>query len=149
MRVGVTGHINLGPSSAPLVYDALAGALRRYRSVHGVTCLATGADQLFAAAVRDCCGTYELILPGQRGAVRAPPWLLHEASAVSYVTPRKTGEAAYAAASDELLRRCDQLFAVWDGSYRGRPGGTAQTVARARRMGIPVTVIWPAGAARR
>jgi hypothetical protein len=145
MRVGITGHIYLTAASTPLVYAGLVDALRRFPHVHGVTCLAGGTDQLFARAVRSTRGTYEVVLPA-RGRQVGP--LLRHASRISYTRFEAPGPAAYAAASQEILRRCEHLLAVWDGDPRGGPGGTAQTVARARQMGLPVTVIWPGGAAR-
>jgi hypothetical protein len=155
MRVGVTGHVKLTAFSIPFVYLALIQVLRRFPAVHGVTCLAAGSDQLFARAVRATRGTYEVILPardyvslhGRR--MRRASRLLDDASGVSCAPFDKSDEAAYLAASEELLRRCDHLLAVWDGNPSGLPGGTAHTVAKARRLGIPVTVVWPTGASRR
>lgn len=156
MRVGVTGHIRLTAPSVPLIYVALVQALRRFPSVHGVTCLGMGSDELFARAVRAIRGTYEVVLPARdyvshyarEGGGRRVRRLLDRASRVSYAPFEKSGEKAYAEASRELLRRCDHLVAVWDGRPGGGPGGTAETVALARRLDIPVTVIWPAGATR-
>ena len=76
IRVGVTGHINLTRDTELLVADALRVELRRIsdRPVHGVTCLAGGADQVFARTILDLGGTYDVILPARdyRAAVIAP-----------------------------------------------------------------------------
>lgn len=37
---------------------------------------------------------------------------------------------------------------VWDGGPSGGHGGTGDVVDAARERGIPVTVVWPEGAAR-
>src|SRR4051812_37758983 len=67
VRVGITGHINLTRASAALVYDALLAALSTYPTgaLRGVTCLAEGADQIFARAVVATGGSYEAILPSR------------------------------------------------------------------------------------
>lgn len=49
MRIGITGHSNLTPDTVPLVVEALRAVLAGIeRPVVGVTCLARGADQVFA-----------------------------------------------------------------------------------------------------
>lgn len=55
---------------------------------------------------------------------------------------------AYMAASEAVLDSVDSLIAVWDGNPSGSYSGTADVVAAARERGIPVTVVWPAGASR-
>src|SRR4051794_24488807 len=66
LRIGVTGHINLAAGTGALVHRALAAYLTTVRAtgIVGVTCLAAGADQLFAQSVRDAGGVYDVILPG-------------------------------------------------------------------------------------
>jgi hypothetical protein len=148
VRIGVTGHIRLTESSHRLIFDALVQELRQYVGMRGVTCLAEGADRLFAEAVRQCSGTYEVVLPGANDEGTELLRLLAEAAAVSQLPALAQPAESYAAASEEMLRRSDRLVAVWDGDERGGPGGTADTVARARARGVPVTVVWPDGAAR-
>jgi hypothetical protein len=56
---------------------------------------------------------------------------------------------AYETANAEMLERADRLVAVWNGAPPGgKGGGTADVVLEARAAGIPVDVVWPAGAAR-
>lgn len=63
-RVGVTGHFNLADATEKLVYEALENLLRQLSGeVTGVTCLARGADQLFARVVLDAGGSLEVVLP--------------------------------------------------------------------------------------
>ena len=52
--LAVTGHIDLTEDSIPLIRSALADLLTRYTTdgrLIGVSCLANGADSLFAEAV--------------------------------------------------------------------------------------------------
>jgi hypothetical protein len=156
VRIGITGHIRLAAGTRRLVGAALAARLRRYadRRVYGVTCLAEGADQLFATEVLAAGGAYEVVLPaldyraqiGRRNRRRFDRLLAH-AQDVTYVC-RESSPVAYAAAGDRMLDRVDRLIAVWDGSPGG-PGGTADVVAAARRRRLPVEIVWPAGARRR
>jgi hypothetical protein len=158
VRVGITGHTRLTEHSTRLVYDALVLALRPYSvgTLRGVTCLAEGADQIFARAVLAAKGTYEVVLPSRDYRVRcispsnAPSFdrLLENAVTVSYACAGTCGSEAYAAANAELLRRSSYLLAVWDGRRVGAAGGTAELVALAEQFGVPVGRVWPAGAQR-
>jgi hypothetical protein len=159
IRIGVTGHSNLAPESTELVLGALRAVLESHAGdgLHGITCLAAGADQLFALAVRSLGGRYDVILPAPdyRDAVVKPAnredfdALLADASDVRFMPFETSGREAYMAASDALVTRSERLLAVWDGQPSGGHGGTADVVTHARRAGIPVDVIWPAGAQRR
>lgn len=66
MRIGVTGHSRLTPESVPLVAQALRVELARHEPPFvGVSCLARGADQLFAQAVLDVGGDLAVVLPSR------------------------------------------------------------------------------------
>ena len=52
------------------------------------------------------------------------------------------------AASEALVTRSQQRLAVWDGKPSSGHGGTADVVAHARQVGVPVDVIWPTGTRR-
>ncbi|WP_434095060.1 hypothetical protein [Streptomyces albidoflavus] len=49
---------------------------------------------------------------------------------------------------EQLVSGCARALAVWDGSASCGRDATAHMVAYARARGIPVEVVWPAGAAR-
>jgi hypothetical protein len=158
VRIGVTGHVLLADGTAVLVYRCLTEALRPHADggLHGVTCLANGADQLFARAVDALDGTFEVVLPAtdyRRVALTSRDRkrfdrLLRRAATISYMPFDTSGPDAYLAASEEMLRRVDALFAVWDGKPSEVAGSTADVVRRAEERGVPVTVFWPDGAAR-
>nr|MDT0659643.1 hypothetical protein [Micromonospora sp. DSM 115978] len=157
-RIGVTGHVTLATGTAELVYDCLTAELKPYAGpdLHGVTCLADGADQLFARAVLALDGTFEVVLPAAdyRSASVEPAnlasfdELLGLARSVHRMDYPHSGREAYMAASLELLSRSELLLAVWDGSPSAVLGDTADVVRAAQSRGLPVTVLWPAGAAR-
>lgn len=157
-RIGVTGHVVLASGTAELVYRCLAAELRRYAGaeLHGVTCLADGADQIFARAVLSLGGTYEVIIPALDYRRQTVEWhnrgafdeLLGRASTVTYMPFKRSSRRAFMAASEELLRRCELLLAVWDGNPSKTLGDTADVVRAAEELDLPVTVLWPTGAQR-
>jgi hypothetical protein len=63
--IAVTGHIDLTGPSVPLVRDALHSLLAGYPAAEltGVSCLAEGADALFAAAVLATGGRLVAVIP--------------------------------------------------------------------------------------
>lgn len=158
MRIGITGHTNLTARAAELIYRELVLHLRALdgSGVVGVTCLADGADQLFAKAVREVGGDYEVVLPApdyrnvlSRDRLADFDALLAGARAVLPTGVPRAGVRAYVVANRIMLDRVERLIAVWDGDeLTNPPGGTADVVQRARRRGVSTTVIWPAGAER-
>jgi hypothetical protein len=126
------------------------------RSLIGVSCLAPGADCVFADVVLRLGGILEVILPwagyvgprasGCHGAGFGN--LLQQASRVRTAVPAKTEPQAYVAANSLMLRSVDRLVAVWNGASSELPGGTAHAVSAAKARRVPVTVIWPEGSRR-
>lgn len=159
VTVAVTGHMDLAESAVGPVRAALHDLLVGLRGdvLVGRSCLARGADTLFAEAVLSVGGRLSAIIPSRdyREAVVRPADLdafdaLRDAADDVVVMPyQHAGRAAYEAANQRLLQGSDRLVAVWDGSApTGRGGGTADTVAAARMAGLAVDVVWPPGAFR-
>jgi len=157
MRVGIVGHRLLPDATASLVREALREwlASRDPRSLVGISTLADGADQLFAQAVVDLCGTLEVIVPAAAYRAGLPEQaqssyddLLRQANDVYQLDFRESTAEAHMAAGRELVNRSDVLLAVWDGQPARGFGGTADIVTYARSRMVPVHVIWPAGSTR-
>jgi hypothetical protein len=157
--LAVTGHMDLTDATVPLVRDTLRELLAAYAGpgLVGVSCIARGSDSLFAEALLEAGGRLVVVLPSgdyRESEVKpdhAPLFdRLVEAAEEVVVMPHETANrAAYEAANRELLGRADRLVAVWNGQPPGpKGGGTADVVVEARELGIPVDVVWPAGAAR-
>jgi hypothetical protein len=159
--IAVTGHMDLTGDTVPLVRAALDDLLKPYADggdLVGVSCIAKGADSLFAEAVLAAGGRLTVVVPSRdyrRTKVKPDHAALFdrlaEAADEVLVLPNDTADRrAYEAANAVLLQRADRLVAVWDGEPpSGKGGGTADTVLEAQAAGIPVDVVWPAGAARR
>ncbi|MEU2283803.1 hypothetical protein ABZ614_18025 [Streptomyces sp. NPDC013178] len=158
--IAVTGHTDLTEDSVPLIRAALDDLLARYVSdgdLVGVSCLAAGADCLFAEAVLAAGGRLVAVIPSRDyrrakvGPAHAPVFdHLVDSAAEVLVLPRdKADHQAYEAANAVLVERADRLVAVWNGGPpSGRGGGTADAVLDARAAGVPVEVVWPTGAGR-
>jgi hypothetical protein len=157
-RIAITGHMNLTADSVPLVYQAIIGALALYAAdeLTGISCLARGADSVFAQAVLDLGGKLEVLLPaaGYREQKvkpdHAPQFdeLTRRATTVRVMPFKEANRAAYEATNEVLISTCDTLFAAWDGQSSVDKGSTGFVVEYARSRGVPVEIIWPQGASR-
>ena len=145
--VGVTGHRELRhPAVVRREVDEVLRTLEP--PLVGVTSLAAGADQVFAAAVVAAGGDLEVIVPAE-GYVQSLPELVRPdfdrfesiATRVSVLEFAEVGADAYLAAGLTMLERCEVLIAVWDGAASRGEGGTADIVRRARERGIPVKIV--------
>lgn len=154
-RIGITGHARLAGDTATLVYDAVTAELGRYAGdkLRGITCLCDGADQIFARAVIERGGDLAVVLPADDYRERLVDRddfdrLLGKAAYVWRMPYRHSDRRAFKAASEEVLRQCELLLAVWDGLPSRKMGDTADVVTTARAAGLPVVVLWPEGARR-
>lgn len=155
MRVAVTGHMNITEETAVLVREELTRRLADVSDLVGVSCIARGADSVFARAVLELGGGLEVVLPSRNyreAKVKpdhAPAFdeLVARASEVRVMDFEEAGREACGAANEALLGSADRLVAVWDGEG-GEAGGTGSVVKPARERGVPVDVVWPEGAAR-
>jgi hypothetical protein len=155
--IGITGHRGLSGCTEQLVAAALRAEVARYADgeLVGVSAIADGADSLFAAAVLDAGGTLVVVVPARRYRDVLPAEqqviydaLLGRAARVIALDRVDPTTAAYMDAALRMLDEIDLLVAVWDGQPARGLGGTAHVVDAAEERRLPVTVIWPAGAAR-
>ncbi|MGE7385952.1 hypothetical protein ACQKM2_10810 [Streptomyces sp. NPDC004126] len=157
MRVGITGHRGLSPEVEKRVHGLLAAAVGDLDAAEltGVSCIADGPDAWFAQVVLDHGGRLEVVIPAEEYREGLPDthWpvyddLLHRASDVHRTGMAASDSAAHMAGSEILVGLADVLFAVWDGKPAWGFGGTADVVAYAEKVGVPVRVLWPEGAER-
>lgn len=160
VRVGVTGHMNLTPETVELVRGEIRKVLHElagHAPLVGVSCIAVGADSIFAEVVLELGGQLEVILPSMAYRAtkvkpeHAPTFdrLVGQAATVTTLPFERPGREAYEAANEVLLRSSTTLIAVWDGRSAVDQGGTAAVVAEAEERQLNINRVWPAGASRR
>lgn len=155
MRISVTGHMNIAAEMVPIVRAAIADLIAGLPGVVGISCLARGADSVFAEIVLEAGGQLEVVLPSRdyRDSKVKPDQLaqfdtlIARAATVRVMDFDSAGREAYEAANEVLVGEADRMIAVWDGKV-GERAGTGTVVALARERGIPVDVVWPNGAGR-
>ena len=155
-RIAISGHRGLPGPTARLVDQALRAALaERAPGVTGMSCLADGADQVFARAVADLGGTLEVVVPAAEYRAGLPAdshpeydALFAQAADIRRLPFTASTPDSHMAASRLMVDEADELYAVWDGEPARAYGGTADVVAYARAHGTPVRVVWPDGAQR-
>jgi hypothetical protein len=165
VRVGVTGHRNLGedPLVSWYVYaqcvrvlDRLHGLARlQHAELAAYSALAAGADQLFAQAALGLGIPLTAVIPFDdypadfagdgRGLFEA---LLRRCGAVHRFPNKRRSNRAYLDAGKWLVREVDYLVAVWDGLPAAGEGGTGDVVAYAEKKRRPVLRIDPAAAGK-
>ena len=152
MRIAISGHRGLTTETELLVDIEIRGRLSAYSGgdLVGTTCLADGAEQLFAAAVLDAGGKLEVVVPAKqfRDTLPEASWptydaLLAKADEVHELDHVEVDDAALAEAGAATLEQADRLYAVWDGERKSAP---SNVVKLARERDIGVSVIWPEGA---
>ncbi|MFC6081707.1 hypothetical protein [Sphaerisporangium aureirubrum] len=154
--IAISGHRGLDASTSTLVQAAINGALAEHSSdVTGLSCLADGADQIFARAVVDRGGTLEVVVPAQKYRESLPALSHNEydaltarARTIHRLNFVESTPESHMEASRVLLDLADELYAVWDGEPARSYGGTADVVSEAHSRGMTVHVIWPEGAKR-
>lgn len=151
MRVGITGHQRLkGPSGWDKVRQEIDEALARLEGpLVGITCLAVGADQVFADVVLRRGGSVEAIIPfeGYEQKFEDGPLkeayrqLLGQATRVEVLGRHTSDEEAYFEAGKRVVDLSEVVLAVWDGRPAAGLGGTADVVKYANTVKKPPHVI--------
>ncbi|GGZ32284.1 hypothetical protein [Streptomyces poonensis] len=157
MRVGITGHRGLPTEVAVRVQDLLTEQLKAYdpRDLTAISCIADGPDSWWARMALGVRARLEVVIPATEYRDGPPPdhhpvydELLNRADEVHKTGMTASTSEAHQAGSELLVGLSDEVLAVWDGLPARGYGGTADVVAYARRVGVPVTVLWPKGASR-
>jgi hypothetical protein len=156
-RIAISGHRGLSAATTTMLDAELRSKLADHDpdELVGLSCIADGADTLFAEAVLDRGGHLEVLVPAKEYRTGLPAdhhptydRLLDAATIVRTLPYRESTSESHMAASRLMLEHAERLYAIWDGLPARGHGGTGDVVAEARRLGIPVTVIWPDGATR-
>jgi len=148
--IGFTGHRHLKNPEA--VAAALQAELAHLQKAGGeiiaISSIAVGADTLFVEAVIRAGIRWIVILPMARELFRddftPEDWARAErliAQAAEVRTLRGKGRPqVYVDGGKATVDDSDGLIAVWDGKPAQGPGGTAEIIAYARKLGRDVTI---------
>ena len=152
MKIGISGHQNIRPSSAiSWVETAIRDELHKQRASVGVSSLASGADQIFAKivvelnleleAVIPCVGYEEVFSDNESKAC------FHEMIARANVRQvldfGSPTEEAFFAAGKRVVDTVDFMIFVWDGMPARGLGGTADVVVYTRSKRLAFTHLNP------
>ncbi|GAB3281382.1 hypothetical protein GCM10027589_08570 [Actinocorallia lasiicapitis] len=156
MRIAITGHRLLPPATETLITEALNTELAALPTPPtGISCLADGADALFARAILTHGGTLEAVIPATHYQASLPTEhhpeydrLLAAATKIHQLPYTESTSEAHLAAGLHMLTLADHLWAVWDGLPAKGPGGTADIVQAAQNLNLPIHIIWPPTASR-
>jgi hypothetical protein len=157
MRLGISGHRGLSPEVEAQVRADLTKLVDATlaEDLVGISCIADGPDAWFAQDVLAHGGRLEVVIPAAEYRESLPDWhhsvydeLAARAVDVHHTGMQESTSQAHQAGSEIIVGLADQLIAVWDGKPARGYGGTADVVAYAQRVGVPVRIIWPEGATR-
>lgn len=143
-RIGITGHQKLAsPDQWQWVIQQIRLKLSSVPRPHmAITCLAKGADQIFARLIIEEGGAVYAVLPFRDiertfSSKDLPEFkALLKLSRVEVLVETSTDdEEAFFAAGKRVVDLCDTLFAVWNGKPARGKGGTADVVDYAKKVG--------------
>lgn len=154
--VGVAGHRVL--ADVEVIRKGIDRAIRRICQMHpgqalGVmSALAEGSDRLVVDAIlarADSSLTAVIPVPAEDYATDFASaestaefkHFLSRAAEVVVMQPRPTRDESYETAARYIVDHCDVFIAIWDGKNAQGRGGTAETIARARQLQIPIAWI--------
>jgi hypothetical protein len=153
MRVGITGHQRLArPGGWGWVSTQIDLVLSQTtKPLVGVTCLAIGADQLFAERVLYHGGALCVVVPfeGYEASFHSASDRDAYLRLVSIASYKKllrgcgSAEQSYMKAGKMVVDLSDLVLAVWDGEPAAGLGGTADVVEFAIERGKPLIHLNP------
>ncbi|WP_406451252.1 hypothetical protein OG782_15375 [Streptomyces sp. NBC_00876] len=157
MRLGITGHRGLSPEVEAQVRTELAKLIADCppADLVGISCIADGPDAWFAQAVLAHGGRLDVVISSAEYRESLPDWhhpvydeLMARAIDTHHTGLSESNSHAHQAGSEIVVGLADRMIAVWDGQPARGYGGTADVVAYAERVGVPVRIVWPEGATR-
>lgn len=145
MKAGITGHQNLGDDEAVAwIRRALDRLIIRQSVSRAFTCLAMGADQLFAELIVEKripftaiipCVNYDSAFQNQE-ARTAYLRFVEMADNVMRLDFSRPSKEAFFEGGRRVVQLCQVLFAVWNGKPAKGFGGTADIVAYANEAKV-------------
>jgi uncharacterized phage-like protein YoqJ len=141
MKIGITGHQNIKPSDGVWLIMEIEKSIKQMMDIEeAYSCLAIGADQLFASIVLannipltaiTPCKNYQKTFD-EKNIILYKKLLNLSAKKIQLDHENKSGKA-FLEAGQIVVDNSDVVFAIWDGT-NSKEGGTADIVAIAERM---------------
>ena len=137
MRVGVTGHQDLGSEATVIwVRSVLSDAVKQYNVTQGLTCLAAGADQLYTEILKRENIPYIVVIPSDNYEKMFKIKTYYENYRILLAHAQKTvklkfsepSETAFFEAGKQVVDLSIAMFAIWNGKNAKGLGGTADIV---------------------
>lgn len=147
MKIGITGHQDLGSQQK---YNEIANKLNQIISgnpiTFGFTCLAKGADQLFAETLMKDRIPYCAVIPSDnyedtftdKETLEKYQLLIKNAEQEKILSFNQPEEKAFYEAGKYVADSSDLLIAIWNGEDSKGLGGTADIVNYCLRLKKPV-----------
>lgn len=137
MKVGITGHQNIGSASdIEWTEQVLSAKIVEEHVTHGFTSLAVGADQLFAFLLEKQGLHYTVVVPCMnydktfKTAEDLITFLRLQKSAADVITLpfQEPSEEAFWAAGKKIVELSEIMVAIWNGLPAKGLGGTGDVV---------------------
>ncbi len=141
MKVGITGHQNLTAAESAWLKVELENEIKQMKIEEAFTCLAIGADQIFASVILankiplvaiTPCEKYEQTFDGKH--IEFYKSLVNQATSKIQLDFEKPSEEAFYEAGKTVANKSDILFAVWNNHPAKGLGGTADIVSFAKKI---------------
>ncbi|GAB3180130.1 hypothetical protein [Streptomyces incanus] len=159
-EIAAVGHADLTPNTLALVESAFQERLEQLER-HAepgpvmVRCGA-GAPLAFGRAASASGRRLVVVVPTHNGVPTMPPRrdrmatgeLLNLADQARLLSYDPNHRDSCVGADERMIATSGLLLAVWDGSPSNGRDATAHLVTYARARGVPVEIVWPAGAER-
>lgn len=152
MIVGVTGHQTLGTKgNVAGICDLMTRIILNIHTSYGYTCLAIGADQLFARLLYENNIPYSVIIPcrGYHKFYKAKKdkkqfeYLLEKSALTIKLSFPKPTEESFYQAGKIVVDNSDLLLSIWNELPAKGLGGTADIVKYAKLTGKEIININP------
>jgi hypothetical protein len=151
VRLGITGHQDIEPNARGWIEQMMNREIEKFKASFGSTCLARGADQIFAGALVQksipfeaviACDNIERSFTSEQDIQKFRGFLsiAHQIIRLNYPYP---SAEAFFEASTRMVDRVNAVIAVWDGRPAQGFGGTADVVNYAVERGVKIAHLNP------
>jgi hypothetical protein len=141
MKVGITGHQNLTAAETNWLKEELIIEIKRMKIEEAYSCLAIGADQLFASVILanniplvavTPCKKYEKTFDDKH--IELYKTLVRQATNKILLDFEYPSEEAFYEAGKTVVNKSDVVFAFWNNLPSKGLGGTADIVSIAEKL---------------